>query len=76
MVRRRDTEDGMAEKSVGTGAVAHEVTYEATVRVVEEVPGGVTSAAERTETFVSAQAARAWVLSHATITKVVRKAVR
>lgn len=66
----------MGEKSevssVGREAVSA-VSYEAVVTVYGE--DGEDGPAVVQATFASAAEARAWVLSHATITKVVRKVV-
>lgn len=72
VVRRHDT--GGAVATVATEAVAGpEVTYEVRLAVCDGSDEQVEAVLEHTAPTV--QAAREWVLSHATITKVVRKAV-
>jgi hypothetical protein len=60
---------------VGQEQGGSEVTYEVRLVVAGEDGAGEASEIEVSHVAVSAQAAREWVLSHATITKVVRKAV-
>lgn len=50
------------------------ISFEARVEVPSDEGNGVV--AVRTQVFETLPEAREWVLSHATITKVVRKAVR